>query len=155
MNAAAKTVLLGTVAGSLVGCAHTRPALVAAHEPAPVVTHKPPPVRPAVSPSPLRRASRSRPVTGLPTVLLRIRSCESGPDGYATHGWAMDYDYTLTNPVSSASGAYQFLDSTWHYVTGLPGRAKDYSRAVQDRAALKLLAAEGTTPWAASRRCWS
>lgn len=106
-----------------------------------------------VPPSPTpSRASRSR--LELPRILLLIRSCESGPRGYATHGQALDADYSNVNPSSGASGAYQFLDSTWRYVTGLPGKARDYSRRVQDAAALKLYRSEGTTPWISSRPCW-
>lgn len=111
----------------------------------------PPPGRRTTRPvqvpmAPRKRASRSRtePVTsvGLPSIMYRVRECESGGD------------YSLTNPHSTASGGWQFLDSTWQYVTGLPGRAKDYSRAVQDRAALKLYRSEGLVPWYASRGCW-
>lgn len=107
---------------------------------------------PSPSPTPTRRVTRSR--HRLPTLLLRIRSCESGPNGYATHGWAFDFDYTATNPNSTASGAYQFLTGTWQSTTGLTGRAKDYPPAVQDAAALRLYREQGTRPWNASRACW-
>lgn len=46
--------------------------------------------------------------------------------------------YHVVNPSSGASGAYGFLDSTWRNVTGLPGKASDYSKKVQDRAFYKL-----------------
>jgi hypothetical protein len=74
---------------------------------------------------------------------LRIRWCESRDD------------YRAQNPTSSASGAWQFLDSTWHSVTGLGGSARDYSRAQQDAAFLDLYASAGTRPWDASRGCWA
>jgi hypothetical protein len=161
MTKATAVALLGTVTVSLVGCAKLdAPTNVAvpfeAHRP--VASTVPAPLKPR----PVHRASRSRvepaPMdndnAGIPTLLLRIRSCESGPNGYATHGYAFDANYIETNPASTASGAWQFLDSTWQSTTGLPGRAKDYSPAVQDAAALKLYAAEGSTPWAASRPCW-
>ncbi len=45
---------------------------------------------------------------------------------------------TAQNPNSTASGKWQFLDSTWHAVTGLPGSASDYDEATQDAAAAKL-----------------
>lgn len=46
-------------------------------------------------------------------------------------------DYHVHNKHSTASGGYQFLDWTWHSVTGLPGSAADYSPAVQDAAFYK------------------
>lgn len=118
----------------------------------PVGTNSTTDVAPSPLPTPTHRASRVR--HPMPLILLRIRSCESGPNGYATHGHALDFDYYLTNPSSTASGAYQFLDGTWRSTTGLSGRAKNYPPAVQDAAALKLFAAEGTTPWLASKSCW-
>jgi hypothetical protein len=159
MSKVTAVALLGTVTVSLVGCAKIdAPTTVAAPFEAhrPVASTVPAPHQPRL----VHRASRSRvePMhndnAGIPTLLLRIRSCESGPNGYATHGYAFDANYTETNPASTASGAWQFLDSTWQSTTGLPGRAKDYSPAVQDAAALKLDATEGSTPWAASRPCW-
>jgi hypothetical protein len=84
---------------------------------------------------------------------LRIRSCESGPNGYATHGHAHDANYTLANPDSTASGAWQFLDSTWADFGGY-ARAMYAPVAVQDRKARLTLDADGTTPWNASRSCW-
>lgn len=95
------------------------------------------------------RASRSRRSTAsvhtvdIPAVLTRIRECES-------HG-----NYRAENGVSTASGAYQFVDGTWRSVTGLQPPASAYSRAVQDRAAVKLWAGgKGAHHWAASRHCW-
>jgi len=38
------------------------------------------------------------------------------------------------------SGAYEFMDSSFETITGLPGKAADYSPAEQDRAALQLYA---------------
>lgn len=77
--------------------------------------------------------------------LESIRQCESGGD------------YTAVNASSGASGAYQFLESTWQSL----GAAAGYSTAagapesVQDAAALELFARQGGTPWAASESCWS
>ena len=117
----------------------------------PVVTAKPRP-RPHVHasrsrtlPSPTvggEGAAEGAETTEMPAVMWRIRRCESGGD------------YRAANPRSTASGAWQFLDSTWRGVTGLPGRARDYSPAVQDRAALKLYRSSGTRPWNASKGCW-
>ena len=49
---------------------------------------------------------------------MRVRSCESGPDGYATDGRAHDYNYTEENSSSTASGAWQFVDGTWNDFMG-------------------------------------
>lgn len=84
---------------------------------------------------------------------LRIRSCESGPDGYATHGRAHDYDYDNENPTSTASGAWQFIDGTWGDFEGYH-HASDAPRDVQDRRARQVLDAQGTRPWDASKSCW-
>lgn len=77
-------------------------------------------------------------------VLARIRACESGGS------------YTAQNPSSSASGAYQFLTSTWRALpasTGYP-TAASAPASVQDRAARQLFAQQGTSPWLASASCW-
>lgn len=81
--------------------------------------------------------------TGVP-VLEAIKTCESIGN------------YTATNPASTASGAYQFLDSTWRSLRASAGyaRAKDAPAAVQDAAAIELYRAQGTTPWASSQSCW-
>lgn len=55
------------------------------------------------------------------------------------------------NPTSGASGAYQFMSTTWRTVTGLPGSAGDYPMAVQRAAFLKLYATAGRSPWASDR----
>ena len=170
-------VLGACIAGPLLILGCTGPAHVTAAAPVEARDIKPTPIVRAL-PAPTHRASRSRPIpaatqvvvravpaatqpvaptlraAGLPTILLRIRSCESGANGYATHGYAYDANYTETNPASTASGGFQFLDSTWQSVTGLTGRAMDYSPAVQDAAALKLFREQGTSPWLASQPCW-
>lgn len=91
------------------------------------------------------RATRSRTaqhLAPLPHVLLSIRWCESRND------------YRAENRHSTASGAFQVLDSTWHHFAGYT-RAKYAPRHVQDRQALRLFRASGTRPWNASRRCWA
>lgn len=93
------------------------------------------------SPSPrTTRASRSH--RHLPAVLLRIRECESGGD------------YRAENPRSTASGAWQILDGTWHRYGGYR-HASHAPRDLQDAKALALYADRGTSPWNASRRCWA
>jgi hypothetical protein len=85
---------------------------------------------------------------------LRIRSCESGPNGYATNGHAHDYDYTAENPSSTASGAWQFLDSTWNGYGGY-SHAASAPRSVQDAKARSYIDANGFSAWESSRSCWS
>lgn len=82
--------------------------------------------------------------------LDRIIECES------------EGDPTAQNPVSSASGLYQFIDSTWvyvwtDYIGEQPPTARAYQASVSDqhRAGQALYEHEGTTPWNASRSCWS
>lgn len=65
-------------------------------------------------------------------------------------------NYRAQNRHSTASGAYQFIDATWQSVTGLPGHAKDYSKATQDRAFYKLFRnGKGKSNWNyPPRQCW-
>lgn len=79
-----------------------------------------------------------------PPILEKIKQCESGGD------------YHAVNPTSGASGAYQFLDSTWRSMLQSAGYAKaSYAPpGVQDQAAQALYAQQGTAPWNASRGCW-
>lgn len=79
----------------------------------------------------------------LPPEADAIRQCESGGD------------YRAENPDSSASGAWQFIASTWEWVTGLAPPASAYPPAVQDRAFVALWAdGAGAAHWNASRHCW-
>jgi hypothetical protein len=77
----------------------------------------------------------------------RIRGCESGngPDGSP--------DYRALNRRSGASGAYQFMDSTWGGRYGV-AKARDASPAEQETAAYQLFVRSGTSPWSYSYRCW-
>jgi hypothetical protein len=80
-------------------------------------------------------------------VLLSIRYCESRDN------------YTAANPSSSARGAYQFTSGSW----AAYGHAERYgvsqahlaSAAQQDEAALLTWQEAGTSPWNASKSCWS
>lgn len=92
--------------------------------------------------APARVTTANVPSGGFPAVMLRIRACESGGN------------YNAKNPRSTASGGWQFLDSTFTAVTGLAPPARAYSREVQDAAAMKLYREQGTRPWNASRHCW-
>jgi len=63
-------------------------------------------------------------------------------------------NYRALNPSSGASGAYQFMDATWHTVTGLSGKAMNYSPAQQDAAFWKLWNnGRGAGNWVTAPRC--
>lgn len=60
--------------------------------------------------------------------------------------------YRAKNPRSTASGAYQFLNSSWRVLSkraGYPGyrRAMDAPPAVQDAVAYWTLTHYGKSPW--------
>lgn len=80
--------------------------------------------------------------TPLSPLQLKIRWCESRDN------------YRAQNSASTASGGWQFLDTTWHSNSGLPGHAKDYPQAVQDRVFLLVFSEQGTRPWLSSMSCW-
>lgn len=80
----------------------------------------------------------------LPAVLSAIKQCESSGN------------YAAVNPTSGASGAYQFLTSTWQSLSASAGYATAAAAppAVQDAAALELYNEDGTAPWVSSESCW-
>lgn len=117
-------------------------------------------VAPTSSPTPVRalehRATRSRPTTPprRPAttrprgIALRVATCESG-DGHGSIDWR------ARNRYSSASGAFQFLDSTWHAVTHRHDRAYQAPPRVQLAAFYQLWdGGRGARHWAPSRSCW-
>lgn len=73
-----------------------------------------------------------------------IIACESGGNP------------TAQNPSSTASGLYQFLDSSWLAYGGgqYAPRAKDATPAEQTVIANRAYAESGLSPWAASESCW-
>lgn len=73
-----------------------------------------------------------------------IAKCESGGNPAAQ------------NRSSTASGLYQFLDSSWKAYGGSKygPRAKDATPAQQTEIAHAAVARSGLTPWKASQRCW-
>src|SRR5207245_1571918 len=73
-----------------------------------------------------------------------IAKCESGGNPHAQ------------NASSSASGLYQFIDSSWAAYGGKKygPRAKDATPAQQTEIAQAAVARSGLTPWKASQHCW-
>jgi hypothetical protein len=113
-------------------------------------------------------AKKARLTPTVPRVLVAISSCESGNGRYGA------FSYSAKNSRSTASGRYQFLNSTWRYVSRsyastwqahgweslrqealAAGSMRSARPAVQDAAGIVLLEREGTRPWNASRSCWS
>lgn len=92
----------------------------------------------------------------LPAGVLTAEPAAAGPPG----GWGpiisceSGGNARIQNSSSTASGLFQFLDSTWQGL-GFSGRAKDASVAQQYAAAEKLYAQSGTSPWNASKSCWA
>lgn len=78
-------------------------------------------------------------------------------------GWCESRDdYQAQNPASTASGRYQFINSTWQWVwedlIGKPApteRAKHADPVKQDRAfAVLWNDGQGASHWAPSEHCW-
>lgn len=83
------------------------------------------------------------PLAALPYEARKVGYCESGLRN-------------VKNPVSSASGYFQFIDSTWRTTTGLPAPASEYPLEIQLDAFLTLWdGGRGASHWAPSRYCWS
>ena len=72
---------------------------------------------------------------GLPRALVRIAECESGGDPEAV------------SPDGRYRGKYQFMRSTWKRWGGRTRDPIDAGEAHQDRVALKLYRAQGSSPW--------
>ncbi len=80
-------------------------------------------------------------------------TCVRRHESDRTGAWPHIGGYGAQNPSSSASGAYQFIDSTWRNVSvraGHPGYAKARYAPwyVQDAVALHLVNNGGRSAWA-------
>lgn len=75
-------------------------------------------------------------------LLRKIAECESGNNPISE------------NKHSTASGTFQFLDSSWGNYKGYQ-RAKDAPEIVQWDKAVETYNKSGTSGWNASRSCWS
>jgi hypothetical protein len=89
-----------------------------------------------------------RPAPAVPRILRLISGCESGHNNPFSKP-----NYRAQNPGSTASGAYQFLDSTWHRRFGV-SKARYAKPWQQDQVAVEEYHRNGTAPWAASKHCW-
>lgn len=94
-------------------------------------------------------APEPEPKVVLPEVFDDIIRCESGGNPEAQ------------NPVSTASGLFQFIEGTWLWVwqdlKGVePPAPEAWQASVHDqtRAAQTLYSTRGLTPWYASKHCW-
>ena len=113
-------------------------------------------------PEPEPQASHSADVANMAWDAQVIAACESGSrnaDGTAVIG---SHDWAAVNAQgSSASGAFQFLDGTWAWVSSEIGYGGQYARAkhappqVQYEAFRWLADNEGLHHWNPSRGCWS
>jgi len=79
-------------------------------------------------------------------------TCVRQHESDRTGGWPFTGGYSAQNPRSSASGAYQFIDSTWRTAAARAGHP-GYSRAkyapwyVQDAVALYTINHGGRSHW--------
>ncbi len=113
----------------------------------------------------LAEARRVIPVTPVPAPVLRSQSIppttaakpQAAP--LAGAGPSVAESFACIRQLESGNnysepggGAYQFLDSTWQSL-GYSGTASDHPPAVQDEAALKLLARDGWSQWTTAPLC--
>lgn len=99
----------------------------------------------AMSAAPAEAAETAPAVSPAPTVDWGpITKCESGNNPRAQ------------NRSSTASGLYQFLDSSWKAYGGgkYAARAKDATVAQQTEIANSAFRRSGLSPWKASQHCW-
>lgn len=127
------------------------------HEPCPVTTTTSATRARVTTTTPAAATTSSE---GMSALQRRIGGCESSGSPTGVLRWTTE---ELTGSTT-ASGAFQILDSTWAGWIVTYGRGTDassYSRAMyappstQVTIVARVLAGEGTGPWAASAYCWS
>lgn len=91
---------------------------------------------------------------GLTGIALTATPANASPDWGPIITCESGGNPTAQNAHSSASGLFQFLDSTWRGLGG-SGRAKDASVSQQYAMANKQYAISGFTAWNASKGCWA
>lgn len=74
---------------------------------------------------------------------VRIAYCESG------------YNQHSANRNSTARGVYQYLGSTWSNTPAGRSGTSVMDADANVRTAVQYIATKGTSPWNASRSCWS
>ena len=78
-----------------------------------------------------------------PDLPLRISACESG------------YRWDAKNRSSTASGVFQYLAGTWANTAAGRQGITVFDADANIRMAITYIATKGTSPWNASRPCWS
>jgi len=97
----------------------------------------------------LQRVAKAHGVRG--NLLVAIAGCENG-----SHvADRVNYNY----PISTASGLFQFTNSTWRATRRAMGEPDDslelkHNNLEQARTAAWKIANGGLTAWDASRKCW-
>lgn len=83
-------------------------------------------------------------------------AAQAGPDWGPIVACESGGNPTASNPSSTASGLYQFLDTSWKAYGGgqYASRAKFATPAQQTEIANRAFAQSGLSPWTASRGCW-
>ena len=110
---------------------------------------------PAHEPARLQVLPTARPTPS--DVLAASDLPEHEPDPAAdVVAWGESRNRNVHNPRSTASGYWQFLDSTWEWVTGLQPPAAAWPRDVQEDAFWTLWdGGAGASHWRPSRSCWA
>ena len=89
-------------------------------------------------------------------VLASAHTAHADPDWAPIIACESGGNPTAQNPSSTASGLFQFLDSSWIAYGGgkYASRAKFATPAQQYEIANRAYAQSGLAPWTASRGCW-
>lgn len=86
--------------------------------------------------------------------LTMVGTASAAPDWSAIIACESGGNPQAQNSSSTASGLFQFINGTWKAYGGSTSRARDASVAEQYAVANRAYAAEGFSPWSASKSCW-